>query len=339
MQVTDPAECKVLLAGCGSIGRRHAQVLLDLGVKNMSACDPNPKQREAMREIAPHCRLFEDYADALSEKPDAVWILTPTSMHVPMAMQALREGCHVFIEKPLSNTSRGVEALKEFARQVHRKVMVGFCFRYHTALLEAKKLADKGAVGRLINIRALMGEHFPTVQPAYLSMYYAKYSGAFELVHDLDLAIWFADQPVKKVFGVHGAFSDIGIEAPDAVELLLEFEKRMMATVHLDFYQKPRRRQIELIGTEGVIVVEFASWDSATLSVYTEESKWRHQSFQTVRNDMFLAENKEFLDAICGNGEITCTIDEALKSLRVVEQVYRPAPLSENEAVIVTKPL
>ncbi|MHB8277078.1 MAG: hypothetical protein ACYDIA_05440 [Candidatus Humimicrobiaceae bacterium] len=41
----------------------------------------------------------------------------------------------------------------------------------------------------------------------------------------------------------------------------MPFENRCMATVPLDFFQSPRRRQIEIIGTGGVAIVEFASWD------------------------------------------------------------------------------
>ena len=41
----------------------------------------------------------------------------------------------------------------------------------------------------------------------------------------------------------------------------MDFEDRCVASVHLDFFQRPRRRQMELIGTEGVVTVEFARWD------------------------------------------------------------------------------
>ena len=99
-------------------------------------------------------------------------------------------------------------------------------------------------------------------------MYLAVHNGAFELMHDLDLALWYAGQPVKKLHCVYGTYSDIGIQSPDVVEFLLDFEDRCTASVHLDFFQRPRRRQMELIGTEGVVTVEFARWDRCTVSLY-----------------------------------------------------------------------
>ena len=80
-------------------------------------------------------------------------------------------------------------------------------------------------------------------------------------------------QPVKKSYCIYGTYSDIGIQSPDVVELLLDFEDRCTANVHLDFFQSPRRRQIELIGTSGVILVEFARWERCKLSVYELSSK------------------------------------------------------------------
>jgi predicted dehydrogenase len=201
--------------------------------------------------------------------------------------------------------------------------MVGFCFRYHEVLLRAKKLVDDGVVGRLVNIRALMGEPFAEIQPNYMNMYYSKYSGAFELVHDLDLAIWFAGQEIEEVHAVYGSFSDMGMQSPDSIEMLLKFHDRLAANVHLDFYQHPRRRQIELMGVKGTVTVEFASWDRATLSWYnTDTREWNVTAYETARNDMFRDEDEEFLRAVMGECEVTCTVDEALKSLAVVESIY-----------------
>lgn len=322
MQITD---FNLLIAGCGSIGKRHAQVLWELGVHNLTACDPSPQQRESMQALLPGVAVTDDYAAALQTgKFDAVFILTPTAMHLSMATQALNAGCHVFIEKPLANTQKGVEELKALAKEKGLLVMVGFCFRYHEVLLRAKKLLEEGTIGRLINIRAFVGEPFAEVQPNYLNMYYSKYSGAFELVHDLDLAIWFAGQEVVDVKAVYGAFSDMGMESPDSIEMLLRFEDRLAANVHLDFYQHPRRRQMELMGVKGTMIVEFASWDKATLSWYNTDTRaWTVQEYKTARNDMFRDEDEEFLLAVLGQRALTCTVDEALKSLRAVEAVYQ----------------
>jgi predicted dehydrogenase len=313
-------DLSVLIAGCGSIGKRHARVLTALGVRDIRACDPAEPQRQAMLRQTPQVRVSTDYEAALAETPDAVFLCTPPQMHVPMGVEAVRSGRHVFCEKPIADTTRGVGDLARLVEKKGVVFAVGLCFRYHDGLVRARRALDAGLIGRLISIRALMGEHLPEVRPDYRTLFMLKSGGALDLMHDIDLALWYAAQPVRTVRCVCGAYSDIGFEAPDTVELLIGFQDRCVASVHLDFFQRPRRRQMELIGSEGCIVVEFARWDQCTLSIYqASEGRWRHETFATDRDDMFRAEDREFLEAAAGNGVTSCPISEALKSLEVVE--------------------
>jgi predicted dehydrogenase len=176
----------------------------------------------------------------------------------------------------------------------------------------------------LVSIRALMGEHLPDIRNDYKTLYLAQYNGAFELMHDLDLALWYAGQQVKKCHCVYGTYSDIGIKSPDVVEFLLEFEDRCTASVHLDFFQSPRRRQMELIGTKGVVLVEFARWDHCTVSLYEAAiGEWKVEEMTTDRDDMFRAEDREFLEAVAEEKPIRCTVAEGRKSMEIVFEAQR----------------
>jgi predicted dehydrogenase len=319
---TDIQSLRVLLAGCGSIGHRHARCLRELGVIRLFACDPNAEQLLSLMQQNPDVESCESFSEGLRQKPDAVFILTPPKLHVPMAIEAVKAGCDVFLEKPISDSLSGIDVLQDLARVHEKRVMVGLCFRFHEGIKKAKDLVDRGAIGRLVSIRALMGEHLPDVRPDFKSLFTAQYSGAFDLMHDLDLALWFAGRPVRSVKGLFGTYSDIGIKAPDLVEILIDFEERCMANIHLDFFQRPRRRMLELMGTAGVAAVEFASWDRCTVSVFTEDaSHWEHHPQDTRRDDMFIAEDKAFLLSLVNGRDPGCGIDEACKSLQVVLDV------------------
>jgi predicted dehydrogenase len=312
-------ELSVLIVGCGSIGKRHARVLRGLGIKDVRACDLLPAQRESLLAETPAVKMYDSYEVALRDQPETVLICTPPSLHVPMALQAIHAGCHVLCEKPLSDITQGIDELTELAADKHKKVMVALCFRYHEGLVRAKDYLDSGRVGRLVSVRALMGEHLPEVRPDYQDLFSVRYGGAFDLTHEIDLAIWYASQPVSRVRSLSGTYSDIGIEAPDVAEILIDFENRCMASIHLDFFQRPRRRQIELICIEGVVLVEFARWDCCTVSVYAAaRGTWEHQELVTDRDDMFRAEDREFLQAVAQDKPIRCTIAEARKSVEVV---------------------
>ena len=312
-------DLSVLIVGCGSIGKRHARVLNGLGVADLRACDPVAAQRESLLAQVPTVKMYETYEAGLADRPDTVLICTPPWLHVPQAAQAIRAGAAVLSEKPLSDSTDGLDDLVALTAAEQKKVMVAHCFRYHDGLLKAKAALDAGRIGRLVSVRALVGEHLPDVRPDYRSLFSAQHGGAFDLMHDIDLALWYAGLPVRQVYALSGSYSDIGITAPDVAEILIGFEGRCLATVHLDFFQRPRRRQIELIGAAGVIIVEFARWDRCTVSVYeAAKGAWEHEELVTDRDDMFRAEDREFLEAVADDKPIQCTIAEGRKAVEVV---------------------
>ena len=78
-------------------------------------------------------------------------------------------------EKPLSDGPDGIDELETLAAASNKKVMVALCFRYHAGLVKAKRLLDSGRIGRLVSVRALMGEHLPEVRPDYGNLFTSQY--------------------------------------------------------------------------------------------------------------------------------------------------------------------
>ena len=310
----------ILVVGCGSIGRRHARILRALGVHDLWVCDPVPTSCEALAAETPVTRTLDSFDTALAAKPDAVFICTPPKLHVPMSIQALNSGAHVFCEKPLSDTTEGLDELAAAVDRSGKVFTVGFCFRHHAGLIKAKSCLDAGRIGRLVSIRSRMGEHFPTVRPDYKSLFTAKYSGAFDLTHEIDLACWFAQGlPVAQVETVFGQFSDVDMQAPDLVELLVRFGDSCVASIHLDFFSQPRRRETELIGTEGMISVEFSTWEQCTVSVYeAARDAWDTETMRTDRDDMFTSEDAQFLAALEAGAHSPLDLSEARRSLDII---------------------
>lgn len=313
-------DVSVLLVGAGSIGRRHARVLTALGVKDIRICDPSPSQLGALVAESQKVRAVASFEAGLAEKPGAVFVLTPPKMHIAMSIAALDAGCAVFCEKPLADSTVEVPALAAKVVETGLPFMVGLCFRFHTGVLELKSLLDAGRIGRLVFIRATIGEHMPDMRPDYRTLFSAQYSGAFDCMHDIDLALWLAGRNPQSVRALYGNYSDIGIAAPDLVEVLLDFPDRVMGSVHLDFFQRPRTRTLELVGTEGKLELEYASWDSCTLSHYdSAPQSWSRKTMATRRDDMFADEDRAFLMAVSAGTAVSCTYEEAMRSIRVVE--------------------
>ncbi len=312
-------DLSALVVGFGSIGRRHARVLKEIGLADVRVCDPVEDLREMAHSEYGISSIFSSLEEGLASKPDTVVLCSPTAMHVEQAIAAINAGADVLTEKPLSNSLGGVDELETLARERQRLVMVAHCFRFHDGLLRAKRMLDEGRIGRLVSVRCVMGEYIPEVMPNYRNMYIFSYSGAYELMHDIDLALWFAGSRPTRVFGLDGTFGDSGMASPDLVEITMQFANRCAANVHLDFIQRARHRQTELYGTEGTIYVEFARWDRCTVSVYDAETReWIHDEMITDRDDMFRAEDRAFLEAVANRTQVPVDIAQGRLPVEVM---------------------
>lgn len=324
----DWRDFRVLIVGCGSIGRRHARVLSSLGVRRLALCDPSEAGRESLKAELGGVETYSDYQAALATRPEAVFICTPTSLHVPMAVAALEAGAHVMMEKPLSNTLEGTERLRAVIRDSGKTFMVAFCFRFHEGLTRAKAYVEEGRIGRLLAARFRMSENLAEVRPDYRELFTLREGGVYDLTHELDLACWFFAEAPGRVRAMHGTVSELGFSAPDIALVDVEFPGGGMAQVYLDFFSIPRTRVTELMGTEGTIRVEFAAWEHCSVAVYSRsEPAWRQEHLSTERDAMFRAEDREFLRAAAGGGALSVPLEEGLKSLFILAEAQKRGTL------------
>ena len=313
----DWQKLSALVVGCGSIGRRHGRVLRQLGLVDVRVCDPAQEMRDFASERLSLHKAYENLPEALADEPNVVFICTPTALHVEQAIESMKAGADVFIEKPLSTCFDRMDELEALASE--KVVMVGHCFRFHEGLRQAKRWLKEGRIGRLASIRAVIGEYIPEVMPNYRNMYVSEYSGAYELMHDIDLALWFAEQQPVRVMGIDGNFSDVHMQSPDMAELMIEFKDRCLASVHLDFFQRARHRQTELFGTNGTILVEFASWDKCGLFLYeADNGAWHFENVATDRDDMFREMDRIFLQAVVSRSVVPVSLEDGKLAVQVM---------------------
>src|SRR5262245_25798993 len=107
---------KLLVVGCGSIGQRHAQHAS--GLAETAVFDTESSR------IPAGMKSFASLEEALAWGPDAVIIATPHYSHIEVAKKAVEAGAHVLIEKPISNTDKGVDAFLKLAAKKGNKVFV-----------------------------------------------------------------------------------------------------------------------------------------------------------------------------------------------------------------------
>ncbi len=315
---------RVLIAGLGSIGRRHLHNLLALGERDILLYRTG---RSALPEDELAGFPVEtDLAAALEHHPEAVIVANPTALHLEVAIPAAERGCNLLIEKPLSHSLDGIERLKEAVRGGGGKVLVGFQFRFHPGLQRIKQLlsSDSSHIGRPLSARAHWGEYLPGWHPweDYRQGYSARADlggGALlTLCHPLDYLRWFFGE-VEALWAFAGRLGDLALDVEDTAEIGLRFADGMLGSVHLDYNQRPSAHCLEVVGTQGTI-----HWDNADGAVHLYQFPAGAENVSPLqipvpegfeRNDLFLAEMRHFLALRRGEEEPACTLEDGIHAL------------------------
>ena len=292
-------ELRVLMVGLGSIGRRHAGNLKRLGATRVSAyrtglgslpIDP------ALDDV----RLFTTLDDALAAKPDIVFVTNPSSLHLKVARAAVAAGCHVFIEKPIATGLDGVENLLAAADAARLRVAVGYDMRFNRALQALRRELADGALGPIVSAQVEVGSYLPAWHSweDYRQSYAARadLGGGvlLTLSHEIDLARWLLGE-VDSVSAEIARLSDLEIDVEDVSVLLLRFRSGAVATIYLDYVQRPAQRRCRVVGQRGAL-----EWNEAagTAELWHPDARTILGSDDSDPNVPFVDELREFLRGV-----------------------------------------
>lgn len=327
---------RVLVIGCGSIGMRHIRNLLALGVRTIAAYDPRAvRLREVKAQFA--VDTVERLEQAWAQRPTAALITAPTSLHVPLAVEAAEHGCHLFIEKPLSDRrDAAVERLLAAVRERQLVTLVGCNLRFHPTLRQVKQLCDARAVGRIVAGRVEVGQYLPDWHPS--EDYRQGYSARSELgggvildaIHELDYIRWLLGD-VAEVSAFAGMLSHLEIDTEDVAAILLRFASGTIGEVHLDYVQRAASRGCHLIGEEGTIRWDYGAGETRWYSAATRQWQTASNPAGWESNQMYVEEMRHFLN--CVRGEESPMVD-VVEGLRVLEVALAAKTAAAQKRVV-----
>lgn len=318
---------RFLIAGIGSIGRRHLRNLRALGETDILflRSKPTPASDSELAGFP----TFINMEEAFHAKPDAIIICNPTALHMAVAIPGAKAGCHLMIEKPLAGFSAELFPLLPIVEQNNVKVLSAFQFRFHPGLRKIRSLLDSNVIGNVLQADCCWGEYLPGWHP--WEDYRTGYSARTDLgggvvrtlCHPLDYLRWLMGEP-ENVQAQVAKRSGLEIDVEDEAEILINFKTGSAARVHLDYYRQPAKHSLEICGTNGVI-----SWDNADGVVLVQNTNGNTEHYPVAagfeRNTMFLDEMRHFLRVLHGDEEPICTLDDGVKAQLVIDAVYESA--------------
>ena len=318
---------RVGVVGLGRLGKRHAANLASRvpGAELVAACSPSADERAWAKATLGTKHLYADYAQLLAHPGlDAVFLVTPNTVHPEQIVAGLRAGKHVFCEKPLSlelDECLAVEA--EAARHPRLKVMIGYVRRFDASYQDAQRKIASGAIGRPFLVRSQTTD---MNDPSGFFVRFAPKSGGIFLdmsVHDIDAARWLlgAPQP-KRVFSVgtiavHEGLADCG-DVDNGIAVC-EFEGGAMATIYASrTMAHGHETTTEIVGTAGRLVVgrdarlnQVEIADGHGIRTETTPTFW--ERFE----DTFLRETVHFVDCVRFDRPPGLTLHDATEATRI----------------------
>ncbi|MEO1625708.1 MAG: Gfo/Idh/MocA family oxidoreductase [Bacteroidota bacterium] len=310
---------RFVVVGLGSIGRRHLRNLSQLGFDQLAAVSRNICKLP--KDDLPAFQSYESLEAALTFQPDAVLICHPTALHMEAALEAARAGCHLFLEKPISHSLKGVQQLEQLVEANELVVQTGFQFRFHPLLIHIKHLMEQQSLGRLLSLHAHWGEYLPGWHPweDHRHSYAAREAlggGVIRtLCHPFDYLRWLAGE-VEGVFASGGKLSSLQIDAEDTALVQLQFRSGAVGSVYLDYLQQRPRHELCLV-LEGATL----SWNGLQNRLDIAKGKKApsaiHLPKDFERNQLFLDELNAFTDSLLHGMPIRCSLQDGIAALRI----------------------
>ena len=319
---------KILIAGLGSIGRRHLRHLKALGADDILLYRTH--QSTLPDEELTGLPVETDLQAALAHKPDAVIVSNPTAMHLDVAIPAAEAGCHILLEKPVSDSLDRLNMLKDAAAASGSRILVGFQFRYHPGLMKIAEVLAEGLVGRPLSYRAHWGEYLPGWHPweDYRKGYSARkdLGGGviLTLTHVLDYVHWLLGD-LESIWAFNGKLSDLELDVEDTAEIGMKLNNGVIGSVHLNYTQQPPRHQLEIVCSGGTI-----RWDHAGngLQVFKAETgDWQEYPLPVgfERDDLFKAQMAHFLQVAAGEEMPRCSLEDGITALELALAAHQSA--------------
>ncbi len=320
------------IAGFGKMGKIRANSIIDFEGADL-ACLFDKDQENIESEVY----LCSSYQQLLDFDIDGVFISAYVDAAADYVLRALKSGKHVFCEKPPSLTKNQLLEINEFQSDSNLILKYGFNHRFHYSVMEAKKLIQKGTMGKLLWMRGVYGKA-GSLDFKENWRNYKKFAGGGILmdqgIHMLDLFRFFAEEE----FFCRASYLDTffwEIENEDNAFVILESESGIVSSLHSTANQWKHKFLLELTFERGYITLDGIL--SSTGSYAPEKLIYGYRDQEDIEKSMgrplettsvfevdksWVYELNEFIEAIKGGEIRNGTLNDALQIMNLIEDIY-----------------
>lgn len=243
---------RIALLGAGRHAQHHAQAIVRCpNVELVAVADPFESALAAMRAISPSIRTFKSPEEMLaSELPDVVHVVTPPSSHKALALQALRAGCHIYVEKPFAERVEDAEEILGEAAARRRLACAGHQLLYEPP---TRVLGDYlPSVGRLNHV-----ESYFSFQPIRHSIAGQNVLRSdYQLLDVLPHPVYLLLHVLEKAGQGRTELASLQLGCGGTVHALIR-RGEVTGTLIVTLEGRPVESFLRIVGTNGTLVADY----------------------------------------------------------------------------------
>ncbi len=241
---------RIGLIGCGRWGKNHANTLVKLNCDFVGIADQDEAKKEFAESLG--TRYFRTYQELLP-LVDAVVVAVPTFLHFPVVQDALNQGKHVLVEKPVTLNSQDTKKLVDLAHEKNLILSVGYIYRFHPVVRELKERLKKSKDIHYITGRCIGGQNRLWQDSGAIINFG---------IHFIDILNFIFDVRPIKVYAKKQNLLDPEREDSAAVELVYP---NFFATLELSCVHPEKARDMWVIADNQKI---YADFNAQTMRIY-----------------------------------------------------------------------
>ena len=303
---------------------KHSQATL------VAFADPEPARHKEMAKLFPELTGYAHYKDMLAkEKLDVVSVCTPNKYHASATIAALDAHCHVLCEKPIATSLKEADQMIAAARNVRKKLMIGFTHRLFGGVNRCKDMLTDKDLGKPFMIRVRFAHGGPYPGWAKGTWFYEKdlAMGGAMLdmgIHAIDLCLWLMG-PVVSVMGKAATLIK-KIEVDDNALMILEFKNGALGYIEVGWTSKPGFTGFEIYGTKGSLICDYnkgLQLCGGKASAGADSTiEWKTLDRHPATGG-WAVEIDHWMDVVLGNKKLTMTGKDGRNALEVALAAYK----------------
>lgn len=334
---------RFILIGCGRISKNHiAAAAANSDIMELVAvCDPltekaEQKADDCLKAAGYRPKVYADYHKALQElEIDCCSIATESGYHAPIALDCIRAGKHVLVEKPMALSTKDAEQMLNEAKK--QGVTVGVCHqnRFNAPIQELRKALENGRFGKLVNgtARILWNRTMPYYQQAPWRGTWAQDGGTLmnQCIHGIDLLQWSLGGEPDTIMAMTGNYLR-DIQAEDFGAILIRFKNGTIGIVEgtACVYPKNLEETLSVFGETGAAVIgglavnRIQTWNfDSPAPQDAEVEKLAGTDPKDVYGSGHNALYKNYIEAIDSHTAPLVSGDEGIKAMKIILAAYK----------------